>query len=109
MQKESAYNPHDVSYADAIGLLQMIPPTSRRVGEKIDYPYTDDILYDPEGNIRFGACESPETFMYEQRSHSYCVQVSFSIRELRGIFGSGYPLNPAFVLALDASSRESVR
>ena len=27
MQKESAYNPHDVSYADAIGLLQMIPPT----------------------------------------------------------------------------------
>jgi soluble lytic murein transglycosylase len=55
MQKESAYNPHDTSYADAIGLLQMIPPTSRRVAERIDYPYTDDILYDPEGNIRFGA------------------------------------------------------
>ncbi|HZS40956.1 MAG TPA: transglycosylase SLT domain-containing protein [Polyangia bacterium] len=55
MQKESAYNPHDVSYADAIGLLQMIPPTSRRVSEKIDFPYTDDVLYDPEGNIRFGA------------------------------------------------------
>jgi soluble lytic murein transglycosylase len=55
MQKESAYNPHDVSYADAIGLLQMIPPTSRHVAEKIDVPYTDDVLYDPEGNIRFGA------------------------------------------------------
>jgi soluble lytic murein transglycosylase len=55
MQKESAYNPHDVSYADAIGLLQMIPPTSRRVSEKIDFPYTDDALYDPESNIRFGA------------------------------------------------------
>jgi len=55
MQKESAYNPHDVSYADAIGLLQMIPPTSRHVSERIDYPYTDDVLYDPEGNIRFGA------------------------------------------------------
>jgi soluble lytic murein transglycosylase len=55
MQKESAYNPHDVSYADAIGLLQMIPPTSRRVAERIDTPYTDDVLYDPEGNIRFGA------------------------------------------------------
>ncbi len=55
MQKESAYDPHDVSYADAIGLLQMIPPTSRRVAEKIDTPYTDDVLYDPEGNIRFGA------------------------------------------------------
>jgi soluble lytic murein transglycosylase len=55
MQKESAYNPHDVSYADAIGLLQMIPPTSRKVALRIDYPYTDDVLYDPEGNIRFGA------------------------------------------------------
>lgn len=55
MQKESAYNPHDVSYADAIGLLQMIPPTSRRVALRIDVPYTDDVLYDPEGNIRFGA------------------------------------------------------
>jgi soluble lytic murein transglycosylase len=55
MQKESAYNPHDVSYADAIGLLQMIPPTSRKVSPHIDLPYTDDILYDPEGNIRFGA------------------------------------------------------
>jgi soluble lytic murein transglycosylase len=55
MQKESAYNPHDLSYADAIGLLQMIPPTSRRVAERIGRPYTDDVLYDPEGNIQFGA------------------------------------------------------
>ncbi len=55
MQKESAYNPHDVSYADAIGLLQMIPPTSRRVAPEIQVEYTDDILYDPEGNIHFGA------------------------------------------------------
>src|SRR6185503_3704132 len=46
---------HDVSYADAIGLLQMIPPTSRRVAERIHHAYTDDVLYDPEGNIRFGA------------------------------------------------------
>jgi soluble lytic murein transglycosylase len=55
MRKESGYNPHDVSYADAIGLLQMIPPTSRRVAERIHRPYTDDVLYDPAGNIHFGA------------------------------------------------------
>jgi soluble lytic murein transglycosylase len=55
MQKESAYNPHDVSYADAIGLLQMIPPTSRKVAEHVGVAYTDDVLYDPDGNIRFGA------------------------------------------------------
>lgn len=55
MQKESAYNPHDVSYADAIGLLQMIPPTSRRVAASLGRPYTDDLLYEPEGNIQLGA------------------------------------------------------
>lgn len=55
MQKESAYNPYDVSYADAIGLLQMIPPTSRRVAPHIGRAYTDDVLYDPDGNIQFGA------------------------------------------------------
>ncbi len=55
MQKESAYNPHDVSYADAIGLLQMIPPTSQKVAPNIGRAYTDDVLYDPEGNIQFGA------------------------------------------------------
>jgi len=55
MQKESAYNPYDVSYADAIGLLQMIPPTSRRVAKPLGREYTDDVLYDPEGNIQFGA------------------------------------------------------
>jgi soluble lytic murein transglycosylase len=55
MLKESAYNPHDVSYADAIGLLQMIPPTSRKVAVHVGVPYTEDVLYDPEGNIRLGA------------------------------------------------------
>ncbi|MCS6914010.1 MAG: transglycosylase SLT domain-containing protein [Myxococcales bacterium] len=55
MQKESAYNPHDVSYADAIGLLQMIPPTSRRVAAALGRIYSDDLLYDPEANIELGA------------------------------------------------------
>lgn len=55
MQKESAYDPNDVSYADAIGLLQMIPPTSRKVAKTIGIEYTDDLLYDPAGNIQLGA------------------------------------------------------
>jgi soluble lytic murein transglycosylase len=55
MRKESGFNPHDVSYADAIGLLQMIPQTSRRVSERIKYAYTDDVLYDPQHNVQFGS------------------------------------------------------
>ncbi len=55
MRKESGYNPHDVSYADAIGLLQMIPPTTRRVAPQLGLEYTDDLLYDPELNVRVGS------------------------------------------------------
>jgi soluble lytic murein transglycosylase len=55
MRKESGFNPHDVSYADAIGLLQMIPPTTRRVAPVLGLEYTDDLLYDPELNVRVGS------------------------------------------------------
>ena len=55
MRKESGFDPHDVSYADARGLLQMIPPTSARVAEKMHEPFYPDQLYDPEVNIRLGA------------------------------------------------------
>ncbi|HVV48922.1 MAG TPA: transglycosylase SLT domain-containing protein, partial [Polyangia bacterium] len=55
MRKESGFDPHDVSYADARGLLQMIPPTSAHVAEKMHEPFYPDQLYDPEVNIRLGA------------------------------------------------------
>ncbi|MBI4511890.1 MAG: transglycosylase SLT domain-containing protein [Deltaproteobacteria bacterium] len=55
MRKESGFNPHDVSYADAIGLLQMIPPTTRRVAPQVGLEYTDDLLYEPELNIKVGS------------------------------------------------------
>ena len=55
MRKESGFDPHDVSYADARGLLQMIPPTSARVAAKAGDPFFPDQLYDPEVNIRLGA------------------------------------------------------
>jgi soluble lytic murein transglycosylase len=55
MRKESGFSPHDVSYADARGLLQMIPPTSARVAETAGVPFFPDELYDPEVNVRLGA------------------------------------------------------
>jgi soluble lytic murein transglycosylase len=55
MRKESGFNPHDVSYADAIGLMQMIPPTTMRVAAALGLRYTDDLLYDPEVNVKVGA------------------------------------------------------
>jgi soluble lytic murein transglycosylase len=55
MRKESGFNPHDLSYADAIGLLQMIPATTRRVCARLGLEYTGDLLYQPELNIRTGS------------------------------------------------------
>jgi len=55
MRKESGFDPHVHSYADAIGLLQMIPPTTRRVAPALGLTYSDDFLFDPELNIRTGS------------------------------------------------------
>jgi soluble lytic murein transglycosylase len=55
MRKESGFDPHTHSYADAIGLLQMIPPTTRRVAPALGLTYTDDFLFDPDNNIRTGS------------------------------------------------------
>jgi soluble lytic murein transglycosylase len=52
MRKESGFNPHDVSYADAQGLLQMIPATTRRVAKELGLPYDAGVLYAPEYNIK---------------------------------------------------------
>jgi soluble lytic murein transglycosylase len=55
MRKESGFNPHDVSYADAQGLLQMIPPTTMRVAKALGIPYDPGKLYEPAYNIQTGS------------------------------------------------------
>ncbi len=55
MRKESGFNPHVHSYADAQGLLQMIPPTTEKVVAHLGIDYTEDLLFDPERNIQAGA------------------------------------------------------
>jgi len=55
MRKESGFNPHDLSYADAQGLLQMIPATTRRVAKVLQIPYDEGRLYEPAYNIQTGS------------------------------------------------------
>lgn len=55
MRKESGFDPHDISYADAQGLLQMIPPTTARVAKTLGITYDAGQLYEPEFNIRTGS------------------------------------------------------
>jgi soluble lytic murein transglycosylase len=55
MRKESGFNPHDISYADAQGLLQMIPATTRRTCTALNIQYADGRLYETEFNIQTGS------------------------------------------------------
>ena len=55
MRKESGFDPHDLSFADAQGLLQMIPPTTMRVAKELGIPYDPGKLYEPAFNIQTGS------------------------------------------------------
>jgi len=55
MRQESAYDPDAVSYADAIGLLQLLPSTAERVARGAGVTFRRDMLFDPEWNTRLGA------------------------------------------------------
>lgn len=54
MRQESAFNDRDVSSARAIGLLQMIPPTTRRVARTLGLEFSEELLFQPAYNIRVG-------------------------------------------------------
>jgi soluble lytic murein transglycosylase len=55
MRKESGFDPHVLSYADAQGLLQMIPATTIRVAKELGLPYDPGKLYEPEYNVMTGS------------------------------------------------------
>ncbi len=55
MREESEYRPEVSSPAGALGLMQIIPPTGRRIAEQLEVTGFDPIqLFDPELNVRFG-------------------------------------------------------
>ncbi len=52
---ESSFRPDAVSNVGAIGLMQIMPETGTWLATKFDMAnYTEEMLYDPETNIRFG-------------------------------------------------------
>ncbi|MFK7988163.1 MAG: transglycosylase SLT domain-containing protein [Sandaracinaceae bacterium] len=55
MRQESGYDPSAVSYADAIGLLQLLPSTAERVAQRLGQPVSRAQLFLPEVNVRLGA------------------------------------------------------
>jgi soluble lytic murein transglycosylase len=56
MRKESAYNPTVVSYANAIGLMQMLERTARDQAEELGWKqFERPMLFDPSINVLLGS------------------------------------------------------
>jgi soluble lytic murein transglycosylase len=54
MHKESGFSPHEVSYADARGLMQLLPAAGAEMAKAQDEPFFADELLDPPTNVRLG-------------------------------------------------------
>jgi soluble lytic murein transglycosylase len=62
MLKESRFAPHEVSYADARGLLQLLPELGGEIARDLGIPFFADQLFDPEVNIRLAAAHLGKLF-----------------------------------------------
>lgn len=54
MREESAFDPRVVSAADAVGLMQLIVPTAKRMGKSLNLPGDAESLKKPAINIALG-------------------------------------------------------
>lgn len=55
MREESAFDPRVISSANAVGLMQLIVPTAKRMGKPLHLPGDADSLKRPEINIALGS------------------------------------------------------
>lgn len=55
MRQESRYKPSAISHTDAVGALQMIPQTARKVAQDLNTEYNPRTFHYPEVGFRFSA------------------------------------------------------
>lgn len=55
MREESGFTPTVESYANALGLMQLILPTAKKAGKTQNLEVTRAMLFDPKNNIKLGA------------------------------------------------------
>jgi len=54
IRQESTFQADAVSYANAIGLMQILPKTGRLLAKQLKIRYTRNTLFDPNANIELG-------------------------------------------------------
>jgi soluble lytic murein transglycosylase-like protein/TolA-binding protein len=61
--QESHYEPAIASSAGAVGLMQLMPPTAKRMARQLGIPYSAAKLRDPDYNLRLGVHYLANLFM----------------------------------------------
>ncbi len=54
IRQESAFASDAVSYANAVGLMQLWPPTATKLARSLKFRYARGRLFDPEYNVKLG-------------------------------------------------------
>ena len=54
IKHESKFRPNAKSTGGALGMMQLMPQTAEWIARQMDEPFTEDYLYDPALNIRYG-------------------------------------------------------
>ncbi|MFO0685443.1 MAG: transglycosylase SLT domain-containing protein [Sandaracinus sp.] len=72
MRQESTFDPEVVSYADAIGLMQLMPATAAAVARRTGTTYARNLLFDATTNVRLG------TAYLAELHRSYGVPLCFA-------------------------------
>lgn len=80
MRIESRYKRGAVSWADAMGLMQLIPPTAREVARLEGLPFLPDQVFLPEWNIKLSA--------------AYLGRISRDFKGQLGLVAAGYNAGP---------------
>lgn len=77
--QESTFVPDIRSSANAVGLMQLIPPTARIYARKVGLPYSAKLMTDPEANIRMGTTYL--TDLVRQFGHLHLALASYNAGE----------------------------
>lgn len=72
MKQESAFNSKALSGANAMGLMQVIPPLARQLSKKFEVPFSQNSdLYNPSINIQLGSYELMEQVQKQNGQLTY--------------------------------------
>ncbi len=74
IKAESSFRPGAVSGDGAVGLMQLMPSTAQEVADKLGVEdFTEDMLKDPEVNIRFGCYHLSYLIDYFDGNQDYAI------------------------------------